>query len=89
MNAYQIAVNHKKNWPESRFFDSKRLDAAREGLDSMRVLNLPCIIRTEAGSFACFQVCSTVRGSNPREHRYHYFDIIDFNWIATKENKND
>lgn len=86
MDAYQIAVNHRRNFPSSDFFDKKRLESVNEGLATMRVLNSLCLIRTKAGTFVCFQICSTVRGSSPNEHRYHYFDL-NFNWIATKENK--
>lgn len=85
MTITQIQAWHKKNFPDSVFFDEKRLSECGESLDTMRVLNNQCVIETDAGKFACFQVCSGIAGTVPRVNVYHYFDILSFEWIATKK----
>lgn len=82
MTIGQIRAYHTRNFPESKFF--AELSRKKESLDTMRVLKNTCIVETEKGRFACYQVCSAIAGTVPKKNIYHYFEIMTFELIATK-----
>lgn len=85
MTIYNLIENHKKNFPESHYFDYDTLRFFGERISDMRILKKTAIVNDWSGKpHECFVLSKSSKNCYGKYHRnYDYFDIATYERIIT------
>lgn len=85
MTVYNLIAEHKKNFPESHYFDHDTLKFFGERVSDMRVLKKTTIVNDYRGKpHECFVLSKVSKDFYGRHYRnYDYFDIVTYERIIT------